>query len=186
MALLEAARNSAAKPALAIVSLVFGSGATLAMNVAAGWHHGSAGALVAALPPLALVLSLETLMGLVRRSRERSVPPDPGQAGPEPGHCPHQVAMTADDAVISAYLHARDCVGDTPSQRQLAAQFGVSRARVAALVSPLNGTPDLDSSQPGAVPPEGPDRRADEVSCITGDVRLPHLPHSSQTAGRRD
>jgi hypothetical protein len=36
MALLEAARNGAAKPALAIVSLVFGIGATLAMNVAAG------------------------------------------------------------------------------------------------------------------------------------------------------
>ena len=82
VALLEAARNSAGKPALAIVSLVFRIGATLAMNVAAGWHHGSAGALVAALPPVALVLSLETLMGLVRRSRERSVPPDPGQAGP--------------------------------------------------------------------------------------------------------
>lgn len=32
MALLEAARNSAAKPALAIVSLVFGIGATLAMK----------------------------------------------------------------------------------------------------------------------------------------------------------
>ena len=82
MALLEAARNSAAKPALAIVSLVFGIGATLAMNVAAGWHHGSAGALVAALPPLALILSLETLMGLVRRSRERSARPilaRPGQ-----------------------------------------------------------------------------------------------------------
>ena len=60
--------------------------------------------------------------------------------------------MTADDAVIMAYLHARDCVGDTLSQRQLAAQFGVSRARVAALVSPLSGTPDLASSQPGAVP----------------------------------
>ncbi len=71
MALLEAARNSAAKPALAIVSLVFGIGATLAMNVAAGWHHGSAGALVAALPPVALVLRLETLMGLVRRSLSR-------------------------------------------------------------------------------------------------------------------
>ena len=55
-------------------------------------------------------------MGLVRRSRERRVPSDPGQAGPPPGHCPHQVAMTADDAVISAYLHARDCVGDAPSQ----------------------------------------------------------------------
>ena len=69
MALLEAARNSAAKPALAIVSLVFGIGATLAMNVTAGWHHG--GALVAALPPLVLVLRLETLMGLVRRSLSR-------------------------------------------------------------------------------------------------------------------
>ena len=58
MTLLEAARNSAAKPALAVVSLVFGIGATLAVNVAAGWHHGSAGALVAALPAAALVLSL--------------------------------------------------------------------------------------------------------------------------------
>jgi hypothetical protein len=55
---------------------------------------------------------------------------------------------TAADAVVSAYLHACDCAGDAPSQRQLAAQFGVSRARVAALVSPLNGTPDLASSQP--------------------------------------
>lgn len=36
MVLLEAARNSAIKPALAIVSLVFGIGATLAINVAAG------------------------------------------------------------------------------------------------------------------------------------------------------
>ena len=142
MALLEAARNSAAKPALAIVSLVFGISATLAMNVAAGWHHGSAGALVAALPPVALVLSLETLMGLVRRSRDRSGPPDHSQARLSTGHCPHQVAMTADDAVISAYLHGRDCDGSTPSQRQLAAQFGVSRARVATLVGPLNGTAD--------------------------------------------
>jgi hypothetical protein len=142
MALLEAARNSAIKPALAIVSLVFGIGATLAMNVAAGWHHGSAGALVAALPPVALVLSLETLIGLVRRSRERGVSPDHGQAETWPGQCPHQVAMAADDAVVSAYLHGRDCNGEAPSQRQLAAQFGISRARAAALVGPLNGIGD--------------------------------------------
>ena len=142
MALLEAARNSVAKPALAIVSLVFGIGATLAMNVAAGWHHGSAGALVAALPPVAVVLSLETLIGLVRRSRERCVSPTHGQAEPWPDQCRHQVAMTADDAVVNAYLHSRDCDGEAPSQRQLAAQFGVSRSRVAALVSPLNGISD--------------------------------------------
>lgn len=88
MALLEAARNSASKPALAIVSLVFGIGATLAMNVAAGWHHGSAGALVAALPPVALVLSLETLIGLVRHSRKRGVSTTDGQAEPPPSQCP--------------------------------------------------------------------------------------------------
>jgi biotin operon repressor len=39
--------------------------------------------------------------------------------------------MTADDAVVSAYLHGRDCDGEASSQRQLAAQLGVSRARVA-------------------------------------------------------
>ena len=147
MVLLEAARNSAIKPALAIVSLVFGIGATLAINVAAGWHHGSAGALVAALPPVALVLILETLMGLVRRSRELEVSRGDGRAGPRPGQCPHQVAMTADDAVVSAYLHGRDCDCDTPSQRQLAAQFGVSRARVAALIGSLNGNGDPSAVQ---------------------------------------
>jgi hypothetical protein len=149
MALLEAARNSAAKPALAIVSLVFGIGATLAMNVAAGWHHGSTGALVAALPPVALVLSLETLIGLVRRSHERGVSTSDCQTEPPPGQCPHQVAMTADDAVVSAYLHGRDCDGDIPSQRQLATQFGVSRAKVAALVGPLNGARDPNDELTG-------------------------------------
>lgn len=43
------------------------------------------------------------------------------------------------------YLHGRDCEGDAPSQRQLAAQFGVSRAKVANLVSSFNGTHDLAS-----------------------------------------
>jgi hypothetical protein len=36
------------------------------------------------------------------------------------------------------------CDGDIPSQRQLATQFGVSRAKVAALVGSLNGTHDPD------------------------------------------
>jgi len=77
MTLLEAARNSAAKPALAVVSLVFGIGATLAVNVAAGWHHGSAGALVAALPAAALVLSLENANGI-----GTPLPPAPATARP--------------------------------------------------------------------------------------------------------
>jgi len=64
-------------------------------------------ALVAALPPVALVLSLETLMGLVRRSREHRAGTGNRQAEPSHGQCPHQVAMTADEAVVSAYLSAR-------------------------------------------------------------------------------
>ncbi len=59
--------------------------------------------------------------------------------------------MTAGDAVVSAYLHGRDCDGDTPSQRQLAAQFCISRARVAALIGSLNG-----NSDPGAVQAQVP------------------------------
>jgi hypothetical protein len=50
------------------------------------------------------------------------------------------VAATADEAVVNAYLHGRDCNGNTPSQRQLAAQFRVSRAKVATQVGSINGT----------------------------------------------
>jgi len=62
--------------------------------------------------------------------------------------------VTADDAVVSTYLHGRDCEGDTPSQWQLAAQFGVSRAKVANLVSSFNGTHDLasDLAEPSKQP----------------------------------
>lgn len=140
LALLEAARNGARKPPLAVASVVVGIGATLAMNVAAGMGHGTGGALVAALPPVALVLSLETLMGLVRRARGGQLPAMPGQ-------CPHEVAGSAEEAIIAAFLHGRDCLEDQPSQRHLAAAFGLSRQRVAELVGPLTGhrpQPDAD------------------------------------------
>lgn len=132
LALLEAARGGSRKPRLAMVSLTVGIGATLAMNVVAGLANSPGGALVAALPPVALVLSLETLMALVRRARG-------GQPEARDGQCPHAVALSADDAVVAAYLHGRDCLEDTPSQRHLSAAFGLPRPKVAALVGPLNG-----------------------------------------------
>jgi hypothetical protein len=85
-------------------------------------------------------------MGLIRRSREHRIGVGDNQAEPPQIHCPHEVAMTADEAVVSAYLHGRDCEDDAPSQRQLATQFGVSRAKVATLVSSLNGTHDHTNS----------------------------------------
>jgi len=41
--------------------------------------------------------------------------------------------------VVQQYLHTRDCLGETPSQRRLAVAYGISRPKVAALVGPLNG-----------------------------------------------
>lgn len=54
--------------------------------------------------------------------------------------CPHGVANTAEEAVVTAFLHWRDCLDETPSQRQLSASFGVSRPKVAELVGNLNGS----------------------------------------------
>ena len=63
--------------------------------------------------------------------------------------CPHGVAASAEDAVVQAFLHARDCAQMPLSQRHLAAAFGVSRPKVAELVGPLlaemNGHPPIDS-----------------------------------------
>lgn len=68
MVLLDAARRGGARPVLAYLSLVLGILATLAANVMHGWAHGPIGAVVAAWPAVALVLSYELLMGLIRRS----------------------------------------------------------------------------------------------------------------------
>lgn len=54
--------------------------------------------------------------------------------------CPHGVARTVEEAVTLAFLHTRDCLRETPSQRQLATAFGQSRPRVAEMVGSLNGS----------------------------------------------
>ncbi|MGH3189453.1 MAG: DUF2637 domain-containing protein [Streptosporangiaceae bacterium] len=115
LAILDAIRHRAPKPPLAMVSLVTGIGSTLAMNIVAGLHISAGGALVAALPPVAFVLSLETLMGIVRLARAGD---GASHLTATDGQCPHQVAMSAEDAIVAAYLHARDCLGEPVSQRQ--------------------------------------------------------------------
>ncbi|MFG1619534.1 DUF2637 domain-containing protein [Nonomuraea wenchangensis] len=68
MVLLDAARRGTARPKLAYFTLALGILATLAANVMHGWEHGVIGSIVAAWPAVALVLSYELLMGLIRRS----------------------------------------------------------------------------------------------------------------------
>jgi hypothetical protein len=105
--------------------------ATLFANVESGLGHGWLAAMVAAW--LAIAFSLASFM------LERWLHGQQRPAAANGSQCPHTPASSADEAVIRAFLHGRDCAGQPPSQRQLSAAFGVSRAKVAALVGSLNG-----------------------------------------------
>ena len=138
--LLAASRAGSARPRLTMVALGVGIVVTLAMNVAAGSHHGLGGRLVAGWPALAFTLALESLAGLVRRGRGgMSAAPAPAAQVVTAG-CGHGVAETRDERIVDAYLHMRDCLGATPSYRQLGTAFGVHHATADQVVkAALNG-----------------------------------------------
>jgi Protein of unknown function (DUF2637) len=66
MATLYAARHRVPVPALARWLLALGIAATLTANMAQGWSHGPAGAVVAAWPAVSLVGSAELLVWMIR------------------------------------------------------------------------------------------------------------------------
>ncbi|GAA2735981.1 DUF2637 domain-containing protein [Actinocorallia aurantiaca] len=74
LVLLDAARRGqkAKTMPLAYVTLGLGIAATLAVNVLYGIEHGPIGAVVAGWPAVALVLSTELLMGMIRRGQRRA------------------------------------------------------------------------------------------------------------------
>ncbi len=80
MAILYAARHRIPVPSLARWLLGLGIAATLTANMAQGWAHGPAGAVIAAWPAASLVGSYELLVWLIRTSvtLERE---------PAPEHC---------------------------------------------------------------------------------------------------
>jgi hypothetical protein len=110
--------------------------ATIYANVMSGVGHGPLAATVAAWPAAAFALASFTL----ERWLKNRAQPAPATDGP----CGHDPVGTLDEAVVRAYVHGRDCLGQAPSQRHLAEVFNVSRPKVAALVGPLNGhSPEL-------------------------------------------
>ena len=127
MVLLNAARRGADRPWLAYAALGLGIAATLAANVAAGLAYGPIGALVAAWPAPALVISYELLM-LVIRSSVQTAPA--GQEGP----VLTQVALDAEQAAQNA-LRATTAAGNPLSGRQLADRFRLNRVQVAQVRS---------------------------------------------------
>jgi Protein of unknown function (DUF2637) len=134
--LLAASRAGHARPKLTMLALAVGVVVTLAMNVAAGWHHGLGGRLVAGWPALAFVLALESLAGLVRRGRGGV------SLSPAPATCGHQPPLSLDAAIKEAAAHL--------SKRQISAVFEVSRARVDKVLPPAPNVAGAD------VPPSAP------------------------------
>jgi Protein of unknown function (DUF2637) len=136
LTLLEASAVKAPRPGMAMVALVAGIGWTVAMNVAAGWRHGTGGALIAAGVPLAFVVTFESLLWLYRRGRG-GVFPEPAPA--THGHVP---PLTLDAVIEAAAPHL--------SKRQIAAAFEVSRARVDKVLPPAPNV--AGTADPPAVP----------------------------------
>ena len=122
MVLLDAARRRARPPALAYAALGVGIAATLAANVAAGLAYGAMGAVVAAWPAPALMISYELLM-LIIRSGTAPVPAS-GTALPEPpaglnGHG-HEAAR-----IFAAELSR----GEVPGIRRIRRELHIGQPR---------------------------------------------------------
>lgn len=132
-ALLDAAKRRQSMSPLSVLSLVAGVGVTLAMNVAAGFGHGLAGALVAGWPAVAFILALESLAGMVRRARGGEF------ARPLPATCDHELPpppLTLDDAIRAA-------ADAGVSKRQIALAFECGRPRVDKVLPPEPKVPEL-------------------------------------------
>ena len=108
-----------------------GLAASLYANVMNGLPHGYSAAMGSGWATVALFLATNVM--------ERWKPADAEPPLATEPTCGHMVASTPEEAVVRAYLHERDCLGSAPSQRQLSATWGLSRPRVAELVTPLNG-----------------------------------------------
>lgn len=128
------------------LGVVPGVAASLFANVEPGLRWGPLAAGWAGVPAASFALATFLLERWLKAQASHG-----GQGGAEdiPGngrdarkvgqvsHCPHGVAATAEEAVVQAFLHARDCAEAPLSQRHLATAFGLSRPKVAELVGPL-------------------------------------------------
>ena len=126
LVLLHEARNGREAPGLARFMLWLGIGATIGANIAYGAGYGLLGALISAWPAVAFIGAVEIAMQRVRRARgpraATSVPAAP------------QVPGDVEQAVRAAYA-ASVAAGQPLSQRAMAERFGLSRRRVAQLVT---------------------------------------------------
>jgi len=149
----------AAGSPLGWLGVALGVGGTLFANLQFGIAYGTLSAAVSTWPAVAFTVATFMLERWLKSQHGRG-----GQGGRNPGddesidvlgalaagQCQHGVATSMSEAVVFAFLHGRDCLNEEPSQRNLAARFGLHRTKVAELVGPLNGNhpPEADSEPP--------------------------------------
>jgi hypothetical protein len=115
----DAAQGRAPRPGWATLGLALGIAVTLVLNVASGWHHGWGGRLLNALAPVALVVAIEVLVGMLRRGRTAK-----------------EIAVTSDlddggEPVEPVPVHdALARLTQDYSQRELAAALNISRSHL--------------------------------------------------------
>ena len=122
----------------------FGLAESLFANWESGIVHGrlaAAGAMVAAQSFAVATFLFERWINAQFGRGGRDGQADESSSDPASGEhdadtCPHKAPQTVEEAVIFAFLHARECAGRPLSQRELSAAFGVTRHRVAELVAP--------------------------------------------------
>ena len=120
MVVLYAARHRVPVPSLARWLLGAGIAATLTANVAQGWSHGPAGAVVAAWPAASLVGSYELLVWLIRTSGTVEHGPPAGHLG-DAAAC-RAATRSATAAATAAGFPRRGERGAQDQERQPAAQ----------------------------------------------------------------
>jgi hypothetical protein len=141
---------SPGQPWLGWLGVAPGAAASLFANVESGIKFGWLAAAWAGVPSAAFFLATFLLERWLKAQAGQGG--NAGQGGSDEdrriiaeleaalaaSQCPHRVAPSVEDAVVNAFLHQRDCVGEKPSQRHLSIAFGLSRPKVAELVGSLS------------------------------------------------
>jgi hypothetical protein len=152
VALLQASDDH---PHLGWLCVAPGAAASLFANIESGLRYGPLSAGWAGLASAGFFVATFTLERWLQAQAGRSGQSgNDGNANTEPNdepaapECPHGIAQSVDEAVVNAFLHTRDCLWEMPSQRALAAAFGLSRPKVAELVGALAPEPPVSSPEP--------------------------------------
>jgi hypothetical protein len=131
MVLLSAARRSVDAPALAWLALATGVALTLAANVYEGAVHGVLGGLAGALPAVALVLSYELLMWIVR-SAAAPVPEQPAEA-PAPVPAPPGAELNGTGHAALEMFASELSAGTVPGVRKIREQMHLGSGKATAV-----------------------------------------------------